>query len=313
LFEHGLSGRLWPLHGKPYPDELLSSWLMRLIRAYGADSHRFCAHVWPGRPVWSRDIDQGRDAAILRVLTAKTATHPTRVLCTTLRGYPGYPKAHGRVVRQPLWVLHGGWGTRQRQQPWLQYCPHCLQEDADPYFRRWWRLAFVTICPAHRQQLLDRCAVCSAVVNFHCLTPEAVALTLCYHCQSDLRVGHAPALASSRASRRLLWVQMSLLVAMQRGWCYLTGDRPVRTAMYLRALHRLSRFLLTVQRTPLYRQALTPHLQDVFFAPGFPAPPRQAIEGLSVVDRLRLMLLVASWVTQWPAQVMQHWAETPHG
>src|SRR5439155_997000 len=84
------------------------------------------------------------------------------------------------------------------------------------------------------------------------------------------RVGHAPALASSRASRRLLWVQMSLLVAMQRGWCYLTGDRPVRTAMYLRALHRLSRFLLTVQRTPLYRQALTPHLQDVFFAPGFP-------------------------------------------
>src|SRR5439155_996999 len=95
LFEHGLSGRLWPLHGKPYPDELLSSWLMRLIRAYGADSHRFCAHVWPGRPAWSRDIDQGRDAAILRVLTAKTATHPTRVLCTPLRGYPGYPKARG--------------------------------------------------------------------------------------------------------------------------------------------------------------------------------------------------------------------------
>ena len=134
LFEHGLSGRLWPIHGKPYPDELLSSWLMRLIRAYGADPHRFCAHVWPGRAVWSRDIDQGCDAAIFRVLTTKTATHPPRVLCTTLRGYPGYTKAYGRAVRQPPWVLHGGWGTWQRQQPWLQYCPHCLQEDADPTF-----------------------------------------------------------------------------------------------------------------------------------------------------------------------------------
>ena len=144
---------------------------MRLIRAYGADPHRFCAHVWPGRAVWSRDIDQGCDAAIFRVLTTKTATHPPRVLCTTLRGYPGYTKAYGRAVRQPPWVLHGGWGTWQRQQPWLQYCPHCLQEDADPYFRRRWRLAFVTICPAHRQQLLDRCAVCSAVVNFHASPP----------------------------------------------------------------------------------------------------------------------------------------------
>jgi hypothetical protein len=223
---------------------------MRLIWVYGADPHRFCAHVWPGRAVWSRDIDQGCDAAILRVLTAKTATHPPRVLRTTLRGYPGYPKAYGRAVRQPPWVLHGGWGTWQRQQPWLQYCPHCLQEDADPYFRRRWRLAFVTICPAHRQQLLDRCAVCSAVVNFHCLAPDAVALTLCHHCQSDLRVAHAPALAPSNASRRLLWVQTSLLVAMQCGWCYLTGGRPVRTMTYLQALHRLSRFLLTVQAPP---------------------------------------------------------------
>jgi hypothetical protein len=147
------------------------------------------------------------------------------------------------------------------------------------------------------------------VVNVHGLTPEAAALTCCYHCQRDLRVARAPALTPSRASQRLLWVQLSLLAALQRGWCYLTGDRPVRTAPYLRALHRLSRFLLTEPRTPLYRQALTPSLQEVFFVPGFPAPQQQAIEALSVVDRLRLMLVVASWVTQWPATVMQYWDE----
>jgi len=282
---------------------------MRLIRAYGADPHRFCAQVWPSHPVWRRDIDQGHEAAIVRVLTAKTATPRIRVLGTTLRGYPGYPKVRGRVRRHPIWVLQGGWGSRQRQQPWLQYCPACLQDDADPYFRREWRLAFVTVCPTHHQQLLDRCPVCSAVVILHGLTPEAAALTCCYHCQRDLRGAHALALAPSRAARRLLWVQLSLLAALQRGWCYLTGDRPVRTAPYLRALHRLSRFLLTEPRTSVYRQALTPSLQDVFFVPGFPAPQRQALEGLAVGDRLRLMLVVASWVTQWPATVMQYWHE----
>ena len=41
-------------------------------------------------------------------------------------------------------------------------CPWCLQGDAEPYFRRQWRLTFVTLCPQHRCQLLDRCAACAA-------------------------------------------------------------------------------------------------------------------------------------------------------
>jgi TniQ len=84
LFEHGLSGRLWPIHGKPYNDEVLSSWLVRLSRAYGAEPTRFCAQVWPHRALWSQDIAQGTDHELLRVLAAKTATPRTRVLATTV-------------------------------------------------------------------------------------------------------------------------------------------------------------------------------------------------------------------------------------
>ena len=39
----------------------------------------------------------------------------------------------------------------------LQFCPHCLAEDIEPYFRLAWRLAFYTHCPKHYCMLLDLC------------------------------------------------------------------------------------------------------------------------------------------------------------
>jgi hypothetical protein len=108
VFELGLSGRLWPLHGKPYDDEVLSSWLVRLSRAYGAAPARFCAQIWPHRALWSRDIDQGTDHELLRVLTAKTATPRARVLATTVRGYRGYLTEELVHMKRPPWLLRLG-------------------------------------------------------------------------------------------------------------------------------------------------------------------------------------------------------------
>src|SRR5919108_4163031 len=82
--DSGLSGRLWPIHLKPYDDELLSSWLVRLSRAYGVDPKRFCASGWCQPAFWNRDIDKGIYDDVLQVLADKTATPPVRVLDTTL-------------------------------------------------------------------------------------------------------------------------------------------------------------------------------------------------------------------------------------
>ena len=169
MCDFGLSGRLWPIHCKPYGDAVLSSWLVRLSRAYGTDPIRFCAQVWPRHEVWNRDIDKGTDDKLLRVLSAKTATSRRRVLATTVRGYSGYRVEDLSVMNRSPWLLRVGLHSFTRSRPWLQYCPHCLQADGDPYFRRCWRLAFVTICSQHHRRLLDRCGNCDAVINFHCL------------------------------------------------------------------------------------------------------------------------------------------------
>ncbi len=48
----------------------------------------------------------------------------------------------------------------------MQYCPLCLSEDKEPYFRIAWRLALYTFCPIHKVMMQDHCA-CGASVNFH--------------------------------------------------------------------------------------------------------------------------------------------------
>lgn len=75
----------------------------------------------------------------------------------------------------------------------LHYCPNCLAEDKEPYFRRKWRLTFVTICENHHRVLHDRCPCCGAAVNFHrnelgdYRNFAPASMTLCYSCNFDLR------------------------------------------------------------------------------------------------------------------------------
>jgi hypothetical protein len=107
------------------------------------------------------------------MLTAKTATPLPRVLATTVRGYRGYRTEDLRLMKRPPWLLRLGLLSLTRSRPLLQYCPRCLREDADPYFRRCWWLAFVTVCPDHHRRLVDCCEACGAVVNMHQLPGDA--------------------------------------------------------------------------------------------------------------------------------------------
>src|SRR5215213_7254788 len=83
----GLSGRLWPAHIKPQPDELLSSWLVRLAMAHASKLHTFCSIIWPRKQIWNRDIDRSADTELLQTLSDKTDTSIERVRATTLAGY----------------------------------------------------------------------------------------------------------------------------------------------------------------------------------------------------------------------------------
>ena len=49
---------IWPIHPHPRPDELLSSWMVRLAHANRYKVHDFYAlYFGRERQIWNRDID----------------------------------------------------------------------------------------------------------------------------------------------------------------------------------------------------------------------------------------------------------------
>lgn len=302
MFEHGLSGQLWPIHVKPYEDELLSSWVVRMSRAYGTDPQRFCARVWGHPACWSRDIDKGLYADVLEVLSAKTATPHARVLETTWWGYRGLPAGVLSGNGRAPWFLSVDVRAGRRQGVWVAYCPSCLQDDAEPYFRRQWRLTFVTVCAQHRCQLLDRCAACAAPCHLHRVPREAEAMTCCYRCQFDARRAQAPVLANTVDRHCLRQCQTWLVEALHHGWYLLAPTTAVAIAEYLAVLTHLGRLVLRRYRAHALHRAFRGPVANPVWEPSWLSSPDRALDMLPVTDRFALMLLLAWWLDHWPEQ-----------
>jgi len=189
----GFTSPLWPIRYKPLPDELLSSWLVRLAHGHGLKVQTFCNLIFGDRhQVWNRDIDRLGPDWLVKELSARTGTSLQIAYGTTLRAYEGllYPQFKLSGVLQ--WILTLQMYHRKHEGFGLQFCPLCLREGPAPYFRKSWRVAFNTVCPAHQCMMQDRCPVCETGVAFHrqdmgkhdCPIPDTLAI--CHKCGFDL-------------------------------------------------------------------------------------------------------------------------------
>jgi hypothetical protein len=97
-------------------------------------------------------------------------------------------------------------GRSGRPRAMLQYCPRCLAEGPEPYFRRGWRFAIEVVCVRHRCRLHDACWRCGALV-----APLAQTMSsrnpLCAACGAVLAEAAAkPAPDAVRPQRGLMCV-----------------------------------------------------------------------------------------------------------
>lgn len=188
-----LSGKLWPAHPKPLPDELLSSWIVRIAEANGVKLQTM-THLLFGLYLipWNRDIDRLAPKWLLKGICAHTGTGYWDAYRTTLAGYRTRLYRHRKDSGQLRWILPVKINSTKREGYGMQYCPVCLAMDKEPYFRRKWRVALYTFCFEHRIMLHDCCPACGAAVTFYRRDfgrgiDEAGAICLCYQCQFDLR------------------------------------------------------------------------------------------------------------------------------
>jgi len=173
--------------------ELLSSWLVRTALAQGCDPLVLTGHLWPKWRIWTIDLDRGLSADRLNQLATASGIDATCLDASTFRAFA--EELQIDVVNFGTWPWLLSQGSRNRRHHGgLQYCPRCLEEDAAPYLRRTWRLAWHTACERHEEELRDRCPACQAVPEPHRLVAFEGRINRCATCRTDLTcVPHKPA------------------------------------------------------------------------------------------------------------------------
>lgn len=164
----GLTGDLWPLHIKPKPGELFSSWLIRFAHIHGYKAETICTLLFGYRSsIWNRDIDKLCPASVLNKMIAVTGSEYFQAYATFLSSYEGFLTLDFNRDGNTKWIIPLGIHHRNRTRPGLMYCPRCFEEDSTPFYRKLWRIAWATVCTKHHMRLLDICSHCGAYIMPH--------------------------------------------------------------------------------------------------------------------------------------------------
>lgn len=297
-------GDLWPIHLKPKDDELLSSWLVRLARAHQLKVHTFCSLIWPGKQIWNRDIDNSADAELLEVLSIRTGTSINRVRATTLGFYAGILYEKHNTLGPSPWIMPIGIYHRTRKQFGLQYCPLCLAEDDEPYFRRKWRLAFIVSCERHRILLHDRCHHCGVAVNFHRTelgNPRkrvADSLTVCHGCCSELKS------IENHLTIPVMCVESEfasmLLRAMETGYVCLKESLTIHSLLFFAGLRQLMKIAaMRDSRIEGLRRSISETYDVAAYAPS-PSNSQQDVQEMNIEARRQLLETARCLLEEWP-------------
>ncbi|MFD2631173.1 TniQ family protein [Idiomarina piscisalsi] len=176
--------RPWPIRTKPFEDELLSSWLIRASFDNFTKPLILTSYLWGKWRAWTLDLDRELTKPRLHRLSIYSGVSEERIEQMMLRSTLE-KISRAKLISQTPWPWVVARGTRNlntyRYQP---FCPECLNNDSEPYFRRMWRLSFITMCPKHQCLLEDCCPYCKQSVEPHRLKKKE--LRVCKYCQRDI-------------------------------------------------------------------------------------------------------------------------------
>lgn len=233
-----------PVPIRPQVDELFSSWVTRVATSNGLRVNQLCGLLTGRhRQMFSGDPDRGVWVDGGRALAELVGIDPAIVSKTYLSAYDGYlwmgRPAYG-VWRH---VLHLADTRKRRRYFGLQFCPKCLEQDEEPYFRRSWRLAFSVACDWHGCPLMDRCPNCEAPIRPHRLGVGQLMFSSQQSlAQCPVCLGSLFQVAVTQERPELIEFQRLLLATLDRGWISIAG-RCVHSIAFFEGLHLLMSFL----------------------------------------------------------------------
>lgn len=280
----------WIICPRPYFNELLSSYLVRIAHANGKSPSRFCAFYFPGIPIWNRDIDRSATASFIQSVAWNSQVSETVIRDMTLQAWENNLIPMSSNIQHALvsWINVLGIYHHSRNRHGMQYCPNCLTE-AD-FYQKNWRLSFVTVCPKHTCSLLDCCTHCLAPISFH--RNEALHLH-CYNCGRTLIHPIKHTGNHSEFQTRLM-LQEQLLTVLNDGKSII-ADNTISSHAYLVGLSLLLRAIKTRLRTMRNSHQL---LLPIDCSSG-------QMERIRLNERVQQCLILAKLLDNWPTRFLK--------
>lgn len=278
-----LTYSLWSGRPPPESGEVLSSWFTRIALSNGLSPKELYSICAPGTHLFQVDLDRFPNRQLIKKLSSHTAVPVSQITEMTLSKY------HGRVFEDQsaksrlAWIPPANVSIKSFGQ---QLCPHCLNEDTTPYLRHFWRLAFITICPIHRNLLLDRCKECGKPISLLKLSQHQ-SLNQCFECGAVF----SDAAETTIKTEATLKIQSFLLKVAQGEWPKL-GEKHVHPILYFKILHHLFRLLGCSQFATGLQGALGYRKLDI--------PKFKDIERYNTRCRNILINLAMSLLKKWP-------------
>jgi len=291
----------WTINLKPFPDELLSSWLIRTAIANGSDPMSLTGTIWDKWRPWTVDIDrvipdkkmlQLSFASNLPIDTLKSMT--LEPIIEQILG--GYKLNHS--LPWP-WVIPTGNRGRVHTNG-LHFCSKCLK-NPPIYFKQSWRLSWNTVCSKHHILLSIACPDCGTVVSPHLVTFQNTALEKCINCNYDLT--QSPVI---KASQSVIQLQSRLNTAAFNQ--HSTIKYPLNisgTKELFEVLHFLMIFLHTAYKKALPFQALFTELNVNIDKMNLSHSRGSNFESYSALERYYLMLSASKILSMPHTKVIQ--------
>lgn len=300
----GIPDRLWPVHPDLLEGELLSSWMLRTAHGNGYQAETMCSMLFGTRSaVWNRDIDRSATTSMVNLLAQFGGRDPAAVEEATLRSLRGTISEEVLQNGASTGIIPLGIYHRRRRRNGLMFCAGCLKTDAIPYFRKVWRLTYITACPDHGCQLLDACQVCGAELAPHRVdmqwSPQRSSatnlLTRCHRCFANLAdANQAPAGVGEMGIAR------GVSGALQRGWVNTSStgcEEWVHGVAYFTGLQALARGLHQIKA----RSGAT--WSSVKGAPR--ATRWQGLDRHDLPGRRRILESIGLLINDWPRSFLE--------
>lgn len=176
-----------------YPNESISSWLIRAALDCGTEPITFTGFYWDKWRLWTYDLDRGFDPIAPQIyedITVLSLNQQVNLASHSLYSVLKPINGESPLIKgQAKWVISRG--SRNRTfRVGQSYCPCCLEET--PYLRNEWRLAWHFGCLKHQVLLESKCFCCGELYQPHLLSAEKRYLNYCHQCGEKLQVVTTP-------------------------------------------------------------------------------------------------------------------------